>query len=371
MPQACERCWRRKQKVSDLIFCVRIGPLIWVSQCSRETPICLQCRNASATCIRRRFGSTVHDSDNRCETGIEALKSKIQDMKARLQECSYQISPSSSHVATHSGIVGLGSDATASSESPARDQSNTSQEHQSVHEGMQNNVGYLSLSAMAERTDGEPFSTDGLSYLTLLYAATGISGSNPTLSDKDNEFLTGSLTEFRRIDSLNVDLGGPEMRAAYLRYVDMVKMSFPFKSSPALLSAYESITSLSHENNLDGVPPETLALVYVGIATGLLLSSHYTYKEMLSAELAVRAVRLMPQVLGCGSHMPAIHCLTALTIFSMFTAFGGSTWHLLGLLMTRCVSAGIHTFRSANVPPDGAEQTQIRRELWTLYILDT
>lgn len=292
-------------------------------------------------------------------------------MKARLQECSDQISPSSLHVATHPGVVGLGSDATASSESPAHDQSNVSQEHQSAHEGMQNNVGYLSLSAMAERTDGEPFSTDGLSYLTLLYAATGISGSNPTLSDKNNEFLTGSLAEFRHIDSSTIDLGGSEMRAAFLRYVDMVKMNFPFKSSAELLSAYESITWSSQDSHLDGVPPETLALVHVGIATGLLLSSHYTYKEMLSAELVVRAVRLMPQVLGCGSHMPAIHCLTALTIFSIYTAFGGSTWHLLGLLMTRCVSAGIHTFRSTNVTPDSAEQTQIRRELWTLYILDT
>ncbi|PVI00958.1 hypothetical protein DM02DRAFT_671638 [Periconia macrospinosa] len=351
MSQACERCWRRKQK------------------CSRDIPACIQCRNASSTCVRRRFGSTVHEPDAGSETSIEALKSRIQNMKALLQRNTLQNVPTAPQPLTPSRSTGLGSNVSQSTQSPTVDLQDENQAQQNTHETMPVNVAYLSLSAMAERTDGEPFSTEGFSYLTLLHAARSVSGSNPTLSDGENEFLTGTLAEFRRNESLNIDLGGPEMRASFEKYVDMVMFNFPFMLSSDLESTYESVVRPG--NDVESIQPEKVALVYLGVATGLLLSSHYTYKEMLGAELALRAVRLMPQVLGCSNHIPAIQCLTALTIYSMYTSFGGSTWHLLGLLMTRCVSAGMHTSRPSRQYLNGTEQVQNRRELWTLYILDT
>lgn len=65
-------------------------------------------------------------------------------------------------------------------------------DHQSHHE-MRDDVAYLSLSAMAERTDSQGLSAEGLSYLTMLYAATGISGSDLTLPLHENEALSGPL----------------------------------------------------------------------------------------------------------------------------------------------------------------------------------
>ncbi|KAL5113489.1 hypothetical protein ACEQ8H_008625 [Pleosporales sp. CAS-2024a] len=214
-----------------------------IEVCSRDAPVCLQCRNASATCVRRRFGSNVHQTDGGSEAGIEALKNRIENMKAQLRENTSTGRPAS--------------DDTRPDPSPTMNRhSDVHVQHQqnvNAHEGMQNNVAYLSLSAMAERTDGEPFATDGMSYLTLLYAATGINGANPTLSNGNNEFLTGSLAEFRHGESLNIDLEGTEMLAAFQRYMDLVKMNFPFMSSADLKSAYETIRGSSH----DEILPET------------------------------------------------------------------------------------------------------------------
>lgn len=117
-------------------------------------------------------------------------------------------------------------------------------------------------------------------------------------------------------------------------------------------------------------PSEHLVIAYLGTATGLMLGAHYRYNEMLATELAFRAVRLMPKVLGYAGKLPAIRCLTALVIFSIYSTFGGSTWHLLGLTMTRCISAGLHTVRFSDHRSQNNEQRSSSRLLWTLYIID-
>ena len=81
----------------------------------------------------------------------------------------------------------------------------------------------------------------------------------------------------------------------------------------------------------------------------------------------------MPHVFDHAGELSIVRCLTALTIYSMLTAFGGSTWYLLGLAMTRSISYGMHTSRPVELSSDldGEDKTQMNRVFWTLYILDT
>jgi hypothetical protein len=237
----------------------------------------------------------------------------------------------------------------------------------SVDRVAQDDVAYLSLSAMAERTDRLPVPTGSLSFLTLLYAATGVSGANPTLPLGHNVSLSGPLAEFRQKHSVSVDLGGNDMRAAFDLYVSTMQATFPFMSGKELLEQFDGIVHSSE----GPVKPEKLALVYLGTATGILLGTHYTYKEMHATELAVKAIGLIPQVLDRARQLSIVHCLMALTVYSLYTTFGGSTWHLLGLTLTRCVSAGMHTTRLSEAHSGSEEQRQESRTLWTLYILDT
>ncbi|KAJ4287782.1 hypothetical protein N0V90_012486 [Kalmusia sp. IMI 367209] len=224
---------------------------------------------------------------------------------------------------------------------------------------------------MAERTDTCLLSTEGLSYLTMLYAATGVSGSDPTLPLHINEALSGSLAELRQNRLPEIDMNSPEMRAAFQRYVEMIGQYFPYMNSSELSERRESVVPTTRGDTASQPSAEHLVIVYLGTATGLLLGSHYMYKEMLATDLAIRAVRLMPKVLDYAGKLSAIRCLTALTIFSVYTTFGGSTWHLLGLTMTRSISAGMHTTRFSDGGSQNGEQRACSRLLWTLYILDT
>ncbi|KAJ4354125.1 uncharacterized protein N0V89_005858 [Didymosphaeria variabile] len=241
---------------------------------------------------------------------------------------------------------------------------------QSHHE-MQDDVAYLSLSAMAERTDSQVLSAEGLSYSSMLYAATEVSGSDLTLPINTNEALSGPLAELRQSRLPDVDLASTELSAAYRCYVEMICQTFPYMTAAELTECHDSMT-MRHGNDDGPQPlPEHLAIVYLGTATGLLLGMHYTYKEMLATEFALRAVRLMPKILDHAGNLSAIRSLIALVIFSMYTTFGGSTWHLLGLAMTRCISAGLHTIRLSDHRSQNNEQRAGSSLLWTLYILDT
>lgn len=231
----------------------------------------------------------------------------------------------------------------------------------------QDDMAYLSLSAMAERTDRLPSPLGGLSFLTILYAATGVSGANPTLPLGKNMAISGPLAELRQNHSLSVDLGGADMRAAFELYVNMLQTMFPFASRNELLEQYDSVVQTPEASDC----PEKHVLAYLGTATGILLGAHYTYKEMYATELAVNAIGLMSQVLDRSRPLSVIHCLAALTIYSLYTSLGGSTWHLLGLTLTRCVSAGMHTSCLSDAHSESEEQCQGNRTLWTLYVLDT
>jgi hypothetical protein len=240
---------------------------------------------------------------------------------------------------------------------------------QSHHE-MQDDVAYLSLSAMAERTDSQVLSTEGLSYLTMLYAAIGVSGSDPTLPLHANEALSGPLAELQQNKLPDVEPGSTEMCAAYRNYIDMIGCTFPYMTAVELTELHNSAILGCPDNDSAQPPAEQLAVAYLGTATGLLLGAHYRYKEILATNLALRAVRLMPKILDYAGKLSSIRCLTALVIFSIYSTFGGSTWHLLGLTMTRCISAGLHTTRFSDHRSENNEQRAGSRLLWTLYILD-
>lgn len=235
---------------------------------------------------------------------------------------------------------------------------------------MQDDVAYLSLSAMAERMDSHLLSTEGLSYLNILYAATGVSGSDPTLPLYDNEALSGSLAELRQSRLPEIDLENIEIRAAFQRYVDMIGQTFPFMTA-TMLSECREDANVRRGEDCPQPLPEHLAIAYLGTATGLLLGAHYTYKELLASDLALRAIHVMSKTLDYAWKLPAIRCLTALVIYLIYTTFGGSTWHLLGLTMTRCISAGLHTIRFSDHRSQNDEQRASSRLLWTLYIIDT
>lgn len=338
----------------------------------------MQCRLASSPCIQRRFGSTIDAADPGSGSYIAGLKNRIRVLEAQAQTHEDANTPTNASSTDEPTVQphGLVPEADgAQPDSPVMDPSLERHRPQSDLQDAMHEVSYISLSAMAEPTDRRPFSTQGLSFSTLLFTATSISGDNPSLPEGSNTSLSGPLADLRKnMFSAYGRLDGLQSANDYQCYAERISRSFPFMSRAELDGLYEDVVKIHNSDNsgrMVNENPEKVVITYIGTALGLLWSQNYTYTEIISSELAMKAIQLMSRVLDHATDLSVIRCLTALTVYSLYTSFGGSTWHLLGLAMTRCISSGYHTTRASDPRSEDEEKRHNSRAFWALYILDT
>lgn len=235
-------------------------------------------------------------------------------------------------------------------------------------------MGFLSLSAMAEFTGEQASSGKTISFQTLVQAATGVSGSNPFDSSTQNEAILGSLGSFHRnLLKEGTHLSAPDKDGSLNRYANLVRYSLPFMCANQLLSDNALVNQHQDRQDMDPLlaqSPCKVIRVYMAIATGMLMSKEYRYTESFATVFALSAYQSMPRAFSQSSDGEVAQCLTAMAIFSLYSCFGGSAWHLLGLAVTRCISAGMHTARASSPGHDDPTKKHNSRVFWTLYTLD-
>ncbi|KAJ5020288.1 hypothetical protein J3E73DRAFT_395633 [Bipolaris maydis] len=231
---------------------------------------------------------------------------------------------------------------------------------------------YLSLAAMgAQRADHQPFPTQGLSFLTLLYAATGVSGTNPSTSQGNHAAHSAILAGLRNnVVVPHYEQSRTVNSAALDKYIEFVQQSYPFIASGGLRDVFKIALQTQQDDRdattVDAEQPETTVIMLFGLATGLLVSPGYAYTEVIATKYAACAVDLLPRVFDHTSDLSTVQCLVALTIYSLYTALGGSTWHLLGLAMTRCVASGMHISSTALDRPFCLSDNDVLSNMLTL-----
>jgi hypothetical protein len=110
--------------------------------------------------------------------------------------------------------------------------------------------------------------------------------------------------------------------------------------------------------------------VYVAVAIGILLCRDHTRLENYATVLSLTAYQFMLRVIARDNELETVQCFIALTVHSMQNDFGGSAWHLLGLAVTRCLAAGMHSSRQSDPTSGNMEEKNNSRAFWTLYYLD-
>ncbi|KAK7924023.1 hypothetical protein PG985_006077 [Apiospora marii] len=350
MSQACERCWRRKQK------------------CDRRRPMCQQCQLVSATCFERRHGLVVDPSDPASQLSyIEALKRRVQLLEAQAGQASPQQSRDES--------TSPASDARAGSERRASRSSGS--RAVGCRDSIQNEMGSLSLAAMAEFTGEQsslPRPRPFLSFETLFRSATGVAAGNLSRSDAPNPAANGALGDFHRtLLRQGLQLNSIETKNPFNAYLDISVQCFPFVERNQLVEEYATI-SQADPGAFDALladSPGRVVRVYVAVATGILLSPDWRHLETFATALALAAHQHIPRVDESAGELETVQCLIATALFSLFTSLGGSTWHLLGLALSRCVSAGMHRIRVSDAQSDDEEKRGCSRAFWCLYVFDT
>ncbi|KAI6421326.1 hypothetical protein MCOR21_009333 [Pyricularia oryzae] len=350
MAQACERCWKRKQR------------------CDRRRPVCQQCRLVSAPCYERRHGVTVDLSDPASQFSyIEGLKQRIRNLEHSTAQSPTPQRYEQASTAPKGPVPGSGLEPGPTAHQTASRAS------------IQAEMGSLSLAAMAEfsgeqhpaHLQARPF----LSFQTLFRAAAGSGAGNLSRSDSPNPALTGPLGDFYLgLLRCGVQMDAFDTRRHFERYLDVALLCFPLTGRAHLDDEF-AVVSQSQTAGTAGQllysSPAKVLRVYVAVATGILLTPDCRHMESFATTLALAAHQHLPRVAVSAGELETVQCLMMLTIFSLFSSSGGSTWHLLGLALSRCLSAGMHHVRVSDPLSDDDEKRGCSRCFWCLYALDT
>lgn len=213
-----------------------------------------------------------------------------------------------------------------------------------------------------------------LSFETLFRSSTGVAASNLSRSDTPNPAVNGALGDLHRtLVRQGLQLNSIETKNPFRAYLDMSMQCFPFVERSQLMEEYATV-SQADPGTLDTLladSPGRVVRIYAAVATGILLSPACRRMETFATALALTAHQHIPRVDESAGELEAVQCLLATALFSLFTSLGGSTWHLLGLALSRCVSAGMHHIRVSDAESGDEDKRGCSRAFWCLYVFDT
>lgn len=114
---------------------------------------------------------------------------------------------------------------------------------------------------------------------------------------------------------------------------------------------------------LSSTRPDYAALAYAMSAAAILLGDQRRFQYSGVQNLTSVASDWLKAVSLKGESVRLVQCLAMLTILSTFHPAFGSTWHLLGLAITECVSLGMH---DRNVEP----RSETDSLFWSIFVMD-
>ncbi|KAL3484911.1 hypothetical protein BJX62DRAFT_248083 [Aspergillus germanicus] len=341
-PQACERCWKRKQK------------------CDRLLPACTSCSEAGSQCIPRQFRVEPSSEDNSGLSHaalpgyVDALKQRIHHLENLAQRKRRQITTDDS-------------DSTATPSLPAEGHNGLDS---SVQTAM-GEIGFLSRSAMAEPRDDTSGFPRQLAISQMLQAILSLSGASPSQNQSVDAHASqwSLLGVTDPLKALSSETAAPFLRA----FLDRVGVFYLHFDRKELEEQYETFFADERRGSGDASDPVRFhreASVCLALAIGMLVSPQSSRYEVLAQALHAAAVKVFLRILQSDSCIHLLHCLLLLIMYSMLSPTGGSTWHLLGLAMKKCVSFRLHKDSDLDSPVSPKESIKRAFIFWNLYIVD-
>jgi len=269
-------------------------------------------------------------------------------------------SPTAPPTSTHSprslnhGSNGLGEDSDA--------------EDGSVHAAM-GEIGYLSLSAMAEPRDTSSSHDQPLSLQKILRAAANLCGSEPH-AGKIKSLVT-SRSERSSMLTKVTTLYKEEIRQYVQCFLDEVQTRTPAFPEDHVLLLCEALFSPGDDTHLIGSSTAlSVLLAYNIIAIGVLHSPDNLTLRPLASRLHHITLKHIPATMENENVLAAFQFMLLLIIYSIHSDSGGSAWHFIGTMMRRLIAVGFHRQQQYRQDADHRELDARRWSFWSCYILD-
>ncbi|KAJ6032043.1 hypothetical protein N7540_002775 [Penicillium herquei] len=346
--QACERCWKRKQK------------------CDRALPACTACAQINAECVPRKF-AIEPISNGGGSLSHAAIPSYLNNLKRKRDELTEQIQRR--RTVRPRNITTEVLQAPRSPSSPSRHEHGPSGQESTEHtvQAAMGEIGFLSHSAMAEPRDEKSNFSEALTMGRMVRAAMALSGATPSQSSVDPYMMRIASMSDSVVD-IGRDLAAPffttflQTRGSQFLHIDLndLRADFDtiFNNSPTL------------SEGINPIPDSKAFVVYMYVATGVLVSQESGALQGLAGALYRKASKLLPAIMKCGNRIEILNCMLALALYSMQSPQGGSTWHLVGLAMKKAIAFRFHNDPDSLGTIPSLVLLMRRNIFWSLYTID-
>ncbi|KFY81184.1 hypothetical protein V499_00010 [Pseudogymnoascus sp. VKM F-103] len=235
-------------------------------------------------------------------------------------------------------------------------------------------IGLLSLSAMAEPKSRASEFLKGISMPGIISAITQSYGGNPEATTRIDALWDEIGKDIRQsVGKTPQRLHLPKEDAlTYVsRYYDVVDYRYPHLPRQEVMRGISAITAPEegdYERTLASDPAKVF-MAYMVLAITPLVSDTYPVAQasFISIHILSKALKILDKVFQLEDGVDIIHCLTLLVVFSLHSSAAGSTWHLAGVTMKKCIALGFHreVIASQNELPI-EEMEQRRWAFWSL-----
>lgn len=244
----------------------------------------------------------------------------------------------------------------------------------------QQGFGLLALGAMAEPTRRVGEMLRALSIPRLIYAVTEVYGGDPERTRRVDPLWDYVARDIKTPRSERYRLTIPYAQAiqcidTYFRAVDY---RYPGLKRDDVLQSVETLCAedadFGHGSGARPNPASIFVLMMI-IAIVPLIAEGYSeaHGSFISIHMLSRALQLLEDVFGDDDGPEIIQCLRLLVIYSIYSSAAGSSWHLSGFAMKKCVALGYHREPEvlSNGDPGAVERHEKKRWIfWSCYLLD-
>ncbi|KAF3939991.1 hypothetical protein ABW19_dt0201864 [Dactylella cylindrospora] len=218
----------------------------------------------------------------------------------------------------------------------------------------------------AQPMAGSPIG-DPLSFGNTLLQAIRLSGIDPLRASAPNLLFTESSTAFNNLTALSLLQGMDKdvLVDAMTMYFEFIHAHYPLLVREDITNKFNIMTERTYQAG--GMHPAEELVVYLVLVIGMTVSpglrSVPIYPQMLY-QAALRA----PNLFDDTESIPMTQALILIVVYSLYDPCAGSSWHLLDIVVGKCLSMGLHLVSSAL--GNGIESAAKTWAFWTLYSLD-
>ena len=238
------------------------------------------------------------------------------------------------------------------------------------------NINSLSLSAMAEPRSRAGEFLKELAMPRIIAGITETYGGNPETTSRLDSLWDGIARDIRHPDNADghrLRLDRDEALRSLDTYLETVDFRFPKLQAAKVQSGIDAVTAADNETYAAtlATSPSHIFMAYMITAIVPLVSDGYpiSHGSFVSIHVMAKCLRVLDRVFRQEDGVDIIQCLHLLVVFAIHSSAAGSSWHLIGFAIDKCIALGYHRESSAVAGESDDEVQQRRWAFWSCYYL--